>query len=159
MLTDVVPKLLGFAGGGGRGGRGGRGGFVGGPPPGAARSLQVLDPPQTTRLNDILRGAKFTVTHQNTERVFVIIKLTVKAADEIKFTLNGKDGQPDRTVSVAQYFQEQYNVRVTRPRLPCVQYGKNCRGRHRWREGWGPLQKSQHYKERITMKARYLFTL
>ncbi|ODN94352.1 argonaute [Cryptococcus wingfieldii CBS 7118] len=125
MLTDVAPKLLGLAGGGGRGGRGGRGGFQGGPPPGAARSLQELNPPQTRRLNDILRGAKFTVTHRNTERVFAIIKLTAQPADSIKFTLNGRDGQPDRTVSVAQYFQEQYNVSVTRPRLPCVQYGKN----------------------------------
>lgn len=93
--------------------------------PGPARPIQELNPAQTKRLNDILRGAKFTVTHRKTERVFSIIKLTSQPADNIKFTLNGKDGQPDRTVSVAQYFQEQYNVRVTRPRLPCVQYGKN----------------------------------
>ncbi|KIR56890.1 argonaute [Cryptococcus gattii Ru294] len=132
MLVDVAPKVLGlvpsggFGGrGGARGGRGGpRGGFMGGAP-GPARPIQELNPAQTKRLNDILRGAKFTVTHRKTERVFSIIKLTSQPADNIKFTLNGKDGQPDRTVSVAQYFQEQYNVRVTRPRLPCVQYGKN----------------------------------
>ncbi|WVQ83346.1 hypothetical protein IAT38_005485 [Cryptococcus sp. DSM 104549] len=130
-LVEVVPKLLGLGGGGGGGGRG-RGGPRGGPRGGlqgggggAPRPLQELSPFQTKRLNDILRGAKFTVTHRKTERIFAIMKLTNQPAEAIKFTLNGKDGKPDKQMSVAQYFAEQYNVRVQYPRLPCVQYGKN----------------------------------
>lgn len=129
MLVDVAPKILGLAGagGGGRGGRGRggpRGGFHGGAP-GPVRPIQELNPLQIRKLSDLLRGAKFTVTHRKTERIFAIARLTSQPAEGIKFTLNGKDGQPDRTVSVAQYFQEQYNTKVTRPRLPCIQYGKN----------------------------------
>lgn len=129
MFVDVAPKILGLAGagGGGRGGRGRggpRGGFHGGAP-GPVRPIQELNSLQIRKLSDLLRGAKFTVTHRKTERIFAIARLTSQPAEGIKFTLNGKDGQPDRTVSVAQYFQEQYNTKVTRPRLPCIQYGKN----------------------------------
>ncbi|ODN82180.1 hypothetical protein L202_02471 [Cryptococcus amylolentus CBS 6039] len=130
LLVEVAPRILGLDGapGGGRGGaRGGRGGPRGGfgGAPGPARPLQELTPINVHRLNDLLRGAKFTVTHRKTERIFSVIKLTTQPAENLKFTLNGKDGKPDRTVSVPQYFSEQYNVKVTRPRLPCVQYGKN----------------------------------
>ena len=53
--------------GGDRGGRGGgRGGFGGpGGGGGGGDALQQLDPRQTKRLNDILRMAKFTVTHRS----------------------------------------------------------------------------------------------
>lgn len=67
---------------------------------------------QIRKLSDLLRGAKFTVTHRKTERIFAIARLTSQPAEGIKFTLNGKDGRPDRTVSVAQYFQEQYNTKL-----------------------------------------------
>ncbi|WVQ76034.1 hypothetical protein IAR50_005670 [Cryptococcus sp. DSM 104548] len=130
VLVEVAPRILGLDGapGGGRGGaRGGRGGPRGGSAaaPGPARPLQELQPFHVHKLNGLLRGAKFTVTHRKTERIFSISRLTTQPADAIKFTLNGKDGKPDRTVTIAQYFQEQYNIKVTRPRLPCVQYGKN----------------------------------
>lgn len=55
--------MLGMGGGGGRGGRGGRGGFRGGAP-GGSSSVQSLDPRQVSKLNGILRNAKFQVTHR-----------------------------------------------------------------------------------------------
>lgn len=39
--------------------------------------------------------------------------------------MNGRDGAPDRNIGVIQYFKEQYNITITKPRLPCVVYGKN----------------------------------
>ncbi|TYJ52816.1 hypothetical protein B9479_006579 [Cryptococcus floricola] len=68
MLHDVCPKLLGLAGA-----------FQG-------RALQELDALQIRQLNDILRGAKTTITHRKTKREFTIIKLTNRPAEEIAFT-------------------------------------------------------------------------
>ncbi|WVF69797.1 hypothetical protein IAT40_004576 [Kwoniella sp. CBS 6097] len=126
-LPEVAAKLLGLGGGGGGGGGGGRGGRGGGPGPssgGPAPSIQELNQAQTKRLNEILKAAKFKVTHRKTDRVFSMLKITTQTADQLKFNLRGKDGAKDRSVSVAQYFKETYNVTVTKPRLPCVQYGK-----------------------------------
>ncbi|WVQ98061.1 hypothetical protein IAU59_005183 [Kwoniella sp. CBS 9459] len=103
-LPEIAARLLGLGGGGGGGGE--------------------LNPSQTRRLNEILRAAKFKVTHRRTNRVFSMLKITTQTADQLKFSLRGKDGAPDRSISVAQYFKETYNVTVTKPRLPCVQYGK-----------------------------------
>lgn len=35
--------------------------------------------------------------------------------------INGKDGQPDRKISVSAFFEEYHGAKVTRPRLPCIQ--------------------------------------
>ncbi|KAI9636400.1 eukaryotic translation initiation factor 2C 2 [Dioszegia hungarica] len=129
-LDEVIMDVLGMGGGGGgrgrggfdRGGpRGGRGG-PGGPPGGGAP--QSLDPRSIKRLNDVLRMAKFTVTHRKTSRVFTMRGLTVQAAADLKFLLTGRDGAQDRMVSIVDYYKEMYNVQVTKPRLPCVAYGQ-----------------------------------
>jgi eukaryotic translation initiation factor 2C len=136
-------EILGMGGGGGgRGGRGGfaprggRGGAPGGPP-------QSLDPRSIKRLNDVLRMAKFTVNHRlvsltfhsifcldrdadlarKTSRVFTMRGLTVQAAADLKFLLSGRDGEPDRMVTIVDYYKEIYNVTVTKPRL--VSYFSN----------------------------------
>ncbi|RXK35353.1 hypothetical protein M231_07375 [Tremella mesenterica] len=131
----VAAGLLGMGGGGGgfRGGRGGgrgdfrggrgRGGFGGGGG-GGVPDLQQLNRNQISKLNKILRNAKFTLTHRQTERVFSCKSLTFQSADELQFLLNGRDGGPDRMVKIPQYFKETYNVTVTKPRLPCVMYGQ-----------------------------------
>lgn len=62
---------------------------------------------------------------RTTERVFSIKSLTVKPAAEIKFLLNAKDGAADKMVSLTDYYKSTYNAVVTKPRLPCVQYGNN----------------------------------
>ncbi|KAK4686649.1 eukaryotic translation initiation factor 2C, partial [Tremellales sp. Uapishka_1] len=130
-LIEVATKLLNLDRGGGggrgrgdfRGGRGGgRGGFPGG---GGGGTLDSLAKPQIEQLNKSLSLAKFTVTHRRTERTFSIKRFTPQPASELKFTLTGRDGQPDRLVTVVQYYKEMYNVVVTKPRLPCVIYGKN----------------------------------
>ncbi|OCF32605.1 argonaute [Kwoniella heveanensis BCC8398] len=143
-LPEVAAKLLGLGGGGGGGGRGrgfdrgrggrgfdrggSRGGRGGGAVPstftGPAPSIQELNLSQIRRLNEILRAAKFKVTHRKSSRVFSLGKITTRSTDQLKFNLRGRDGAQDRSVSVAQYFKETYNVTVTKPRLPCVEYGK-----------------------------------
>ncbi|OCF58805.1 argonaute [Kwoniella mangroviensis CBS 10435] len=135
MLPDVGAKLLGMGGGGGggRGGRGGRGfdrggrGGRGGLPQqgGHVPSIQDLNPGQIRKLNEYLKMAKFKVTHRATDRIFTMTKISSQPAEALKFNLTGKDGKPDRQVSVPQYYKEVYNRQVTKPRLPCVLYGKN----------------------------------
>ncbi|WWC67948.1 uncharacterized protein I206_101867 [Kwoniella pini CBS 10737] len=137
MLPDVCARLLGMSGGGGFGGgrggrgfdRGGRGGGRGGPPPrqgnGGVPAIQDLQPMQIRKVNEYLKTAKFRVTHRNSDRIFSINKITTQPAEALKFTLSGKDGKPDRQIGIIQYYKEIYNKQVTRPRLPCVQYGKN----------------------------------
>ena len=45
-------------------------------------------------------------------------------AESEKFLMEGRDGKPDKEVSVAQYFKMELNMTVTKPGLPCVRYGK-----------------------------------
>lgn len=135
-LQAVAAEIVGS--GGGRGGGPGRGG-----PPGrggASSGLQQLDPRQMRKLNSLLRNAKFNVTHRlvrplwyssfiliatrKTSRVFTMRGLTTQPAADLKFLLSGRDGKPDRMVSVVEYYKTQYNVTVTKPRLPCVSYGQ-----------------------------------
>ncbi|ODO01573.1 hypothetical protein I350_06393 [Cryptococcus amylolentus CBS 6273] len=103
MLTDIAPKLFG-------------------PVHDRPYTLEDLSPSDIKYLTGILRRVNFTVTHRDPERVGRITRVTAQSAEDLKFRVPGKDGQPDRTVSVAQQFQEQYKVPVTRPHLPCVQY-------------------------------------
>ncbi|ORY30401.1 Piwi domain-domain-containing protein [Naematelia encephala] len=133
MLPDAVARLI-DNGGGGRGGRGGRGfdrgGRGGGGGSGMAHGagLSQLTDGQLSKLNKILRNAKFTVTHRQTNRVYSIKTLTHRPASELSFLLTGRDGKADTKVGVVQYFKTQYNANVTKPRLPCVmdfKYGNN----------------------------------
>jgi eukaryotic translation initiation factor 2C len=39
--------------------------------------------------------------------------------------MQGRDGAPDRRVTVMEYFKQQYNITIRKPRMPCVVYGKN----------------------------------
>ncbi|CAD6584810.1 MAG: hypothetical protein TREMPRED_003962 [Tremellales sp. Tagirdzhanova-0007] len=132
LLHQVAPALLGAGGGGG--GRGGfdRGRGRGGPPGGrpGGGGLDSISPPQLRKLNEILRTARFTPTHRQafdhspTQRVYTIRGITSQAAADLKFLLSGRDGGVDRMVSVVDYFQQQYNVTTTKPRLPCIAYGQ-----------------------------------
>jgi eukaryotic translation initiation factor 2C len=47
-----------------------------------------------------------------------------KNAETEKFLMEGRDGKPDKEVTVAQYFKMELNMTVTKPGLPCVRYGK-----------------------------------
>ncbi|KAK8847412.1 hypothetical protein IAR55_005270 [Kwoniella newhampshirensis] len=144
MLPDVCAGLVGLADGGGggfdggRGGRGGRGfdrgggrggrggsSFQGGGGGGRGASLHEINQSQLKKLGEILKGGKFKVTHRKSSRIFTIAGLTRQPAEALRFMISGRDGQPDRQCNVVQYFKEQYNVTVTRPRLPCVKYGKS----------------------------------
>lgn len=47
--------------------------------------------------------------------------MTLHSASELTFVIEGKDGQPDRRTSVAQFYKEYYGCEVRKPRLPCIQ--------------------------------------
>lgn len=49
------------------------------------------------------------------------MSLTPEGAQSVKFSMTGKDGQPDRTINICDFYYEFYGARVTRPRLPCIQ--------------------------------------
>lgn len=55
--------------------------------------------------------------------MFSLKTLTIQPAEGIKFLLTGKDGAADKMVTIVEYYKKTYNATVTKPRLPCVQYG------------------------------------
>lgn len=118
---DVISKILGPGSDGNRGGpRGGpRGGFGGGPQ--QTEVLSELTEMQVGILKRKLRGARFTVTHRQSSRLHTVITVTSRSSQEIMFQVEGKNGEPERTISVAQYYQEYYACQVRFPRLPCIQ--------------------------------------
>jgi hypothetical protein len=63
------------------------------------------------------------LTNRQTERVFSLKGFTHQPAENIKFLLTGKDGAADKMVTIVEYYKKTYNATVTKPRLPCVQYG------------------------------------
>lgn len=60
---------------------------------------------------------------RQTDRVFSLKGFTHQPAENIKFLLTGKDGAADKMVTIVEYYKKTYNATVTKPRLPCVQYG------------------------------------
>lgn len=52
------------------------------------------------------------------------MSITQQAAEDITFVLEGREGQADRKVDICTYFREMYGVTVTKPRLPCIAYGR-----------------------------------
>ena len=63
------------------------------------------------------------LTNRQTDRVFSLKGFTHQPAENIKFLLTGKDGAADKMVTIVEYYRKTYNATVTKPRLPCVQYG------------------------------------
>jgi len=70
-----------------------------------------------------LREQWLELTIRQTERVFSLKGFTHQPAENIKFLLTGKDGAADKMVTIVEYYKKTYNATVTKPRLPCVQYG------------------------------------
>lgn len=118
---DVISKILGPGSDGNRGGP--RGGPRLGPRPGPQQTAvpTELSEIQVSILKRKLRGARFTVTHRQSTRLHTVITVTSRSAQEIRFQVEGKNGEPERTISVAQYYQEYYACHVRYPRLPCIQ--------------------------------------
>jgi eukaryotic translation initiation factor 2C len=44
-------------------------------------------------------------------------RIAQQPCGDCKFLLQGRDGQPDKMVTVPEYFQKVHNVQVTKPRL------------------------------------------
>lgn len=76
------------------------------------RGLQDRD---VQKLERALKGLKVQVNHRRIQSKFKILRLTTSPADQTRFTL--EDGTE---ITVAQYFQHQYNLRLSFPGLPCV---------------------------------------
>jgi hypothetical protein len=52
------------------------------------------------------------------------MSITLQAAEDIRFMIQGKDGVGERQVSIPEYYKSYYGAVVTKPRLPCVQVGE-----------------------------------
>ncbi|BEI84075.1 hypothetical protein CcaverHIS002_0406790 [Cutaneotrichosporon cavernicola] len=130
-LLDLLPQLAGMGGGGGFGGRGGRGGPRGGRGGGQMggfgghATIDQLNNFQIRSLSKLLWGAKFTLPYKKTSRFFTIKQISQAAAADIRFVMQGRDGAPSKDISIVNYFKEQFNITIRKPRLPCVVYGKN----------------------------------
>ncbi|OCF39530.1 hypothetical protein I317_06689 [Kwoniella heveanensis CBS 569] len=90
------------------------------------RELSQLNPAEIALVKKVLRGAKFTVNHRASSRLHTILSVTVQPADQITFNIESHDGGPDIKISIPDYYQQYHGKQVTRPRLPCVQYGKKA---------------------------------
>ncbi|KAJ9093914.1 hypothetical protein QFC19_008146 [Naganishia cerealis] len=137
LIQVAAHVLYGQSGGGGRGGRGGRGGFDrgrggrggfggggGGSHSPAPEMPQELRPFEISKLRKIFGQCKFKLTHRPCSKVFTIMSITAKPANEIEFTLAGRDGTGDVKTNIAQYYRTAYNRDLRFPKLPCVMYGK-----------------------------------
>ncbi|KAJ9102416.1 hypothetical protein QFC21_002816 [Naganishia friedmannii] len=144
--VSVIPVaalvLSGGGGGGGRGGRGGgrggrgnfgdrggrgggRGAFGGGSFGGGGPEMpQELRPFEISKLRKVFATCKFKLNHRPCSKTFTIMSITAKPANEIEFTLAGRDGAPDEKTNIAAYFKKVYGKDLRYPRLPCVMYGK-----------------------------------
>ncbi|WVQ85375.1 hypothetical protein IAT38_007540 [Cryptococcus sp. DSM 104549] len=121
---EVLAKVLNRGGGGGRG----RGGppMRGGGPGQGEREMTEFSDWETHIVKNVLRGAKFTVTHRNSPRLHTVLSVTLQPAEAITFMIQGKDGKPDEKISIPDYYKQFHGSTVTKPRLPCVQYGKKA---------------------------------
>ncbi|OCF55470.1 hypothetical protein L486_06954 [Kwoniella mangroviensis CBS 10435] len=117
---EVIAKILDKSSSRGRG----RGGFGGGPP-GQARVISELTALEIAIVKRTIRGMKFTVTHRNSPRLHTVLSVTLQPAEQITFEIQGREGG-GRNISIADYFIEFHSVQVTKPRLPCIQYGKKA---------------------------------
>ncbi|KAL1411709.1 Protein argonaute [Vanrija albida] len=133
LLSNNVGQYLGVGGGGG-GGRGGRGGFRGGrgggrggAPQASGHGVQLdnLQPNQIRVLKKLLYGAKFTLPYKKNDRVYTLKNISNLPASDIRFVVQGQDGAPDKQVGLVQYYKQNHGINLTKPRLPCVVYGKN----------------------------------
>ncbi|KAK4686283.1 eukaryotic translation initiation factor 2C, partial [Tremellales sp. Uapishka_1] len=94
------------------------------PPPLHPKDLHELTPQDILILKSKLKGAKFTVTHRPSRRLHTILSVTSHAAEAITFEISEKGDKPTRMISIVEYYKQFHGVVVTKPRLPCIQYGK-----------------------------------
>ncbi|EIW72602.1 hypothetical protein TREMEDRAFT_12051, partial [Tremella mesenterica DSM 1558] len=122
-LLQLLPKLIGRGMGGERGRNPPPGGYYGGVQ--STPEITELNEMEIKRLKDTLRGAKFRVTHRHSSRLHTVMSVTLQSAERITFSMQSKDGRgQDQVLSLPQYFRDYYQATITRPRLPCIQYGK-----------------------------------
>ncbi|WWC86242.1 uncharacterized protein L201_001115 [Kwoniella dendrophila CBS 6074] len=121
---EVIPKILNRGGLRGRGGRGGRGSFGG--PPGQFHDISELTEYEIATVKKTIRGMKFTVTHRDSNRLHTVLSLTLQPAEQITFEIQSRDGGPGEKISVTEYYRQYHSATVTKPRLPCIQYGKKA---------------------------------
>jgi len=58
-------------------------------------------------------------------KTFKVKKISEIAAADVTFVMQGRDGAADQRMNVVQYFKQQFNITIRKPRMPCVVYGKN----------------------------------
>lgn len=64
-------------------------------------------------------------SRRNNDRVYTLKGISHIPASEVKFMMQSQNGQPDQEIGLVQYYKQHLSVNITKPRLPCVIYGKN----------------------------------
>lgn len=54
------------------------------------------------------------------------MSITAQSAEKIIFTMDGKNGEGEQRITIADYYRQFYSATVTKPRLPCVQVGHSA---------------------------------
>lgn len=84
----------------------------------ASMSITRLSEPDRIRCERAIRGLKVQVTHRgNMRRKYRVVGLSKTPTSATFFESR------DAKISVAEYFQKQYDIRLRYPELPCVQVG------------------------------------
>lgn len=86
-----------------------------------ARDVRQLSEREARGLSRSLRKIEVMTTHRVAERKKPIFGISSQPVDATMVEINGKE------VSVAQYFQERYNVTLRYPNLPAVNIGSSRR--------------------------------
>nr|XP_018267308.1 uncharacterized protein I303_01293 [Kwoniella dejecticola CBS 10117]OBR89466.1 hypothetical protein I303_01293 [Kwoniella dejecticola CBS 10117] len=118
---EVIAKILTQSGA--RGGRG-RDGYQG--TSSQNRDLSQMSDIEISLVKRTIRGTKFKVTHRKSDRLHTVLSLTLQPAEAITFDIQGRDGGENRKISIIEYYRLYHHVQVTKPRLPCIQYGKKA---------------------------------
>jgi eukaryotic translation initiation factor 2C len=56
------------------------------------------------------------------------MSITVQPAENIIFTMDGKNGEGEQKISIPAYYRQFYSATVTKPRMPCVQVRHSASG-------------------------------
>lgn len=79
---------------------------------------QELRPFEISKLRKIFSQVKFKLTHRPCSKIFSIMSITAKPANEIEFMLADRDGTGEVRTNLATYYRTAYGKDLRYPRLP-----------------------------------------
>lgn len=79
---------------------------------------QELRPFEISKLRKIFSQTKFKLTHRPCSKIFNVMSITAKPANEIEFTMADRDGTGEVRTNLAAYYKNAYGKDLRYPRLP-----------------------------------------